>query len=112
MTTASVPGTFTVATTMAARTMAGDTTQNSADSVKLTDSRGMSSPRKRNVKCVVESATAGITYAASGLPAGLSISAAGVISGTATTRGTSPITIHAAGTFGASANVIFVWTIT
>ncbi|WP_432828930.1 glycoside hydrolase family 3 C-terminal domain-containing protein [Dactylosporangium sp. CA-092794] len=67
---------------------------------------GMSSPVGRPVSWAF--GAAGATYTATGLPAGLSISAAGVISGTATSAGTSTVTVTAS--TGASAT--FVWTTT
>jgi beta-glucosidase len=52
-----------------------------------------------------------LTYSATGLPAGLSISSAGVISGTPTTDGTSTVTITAKDGTGAYASQSFVWTV-
>jgi hypothetical protein len=53
-----------------------------------------------------------LTYSASGLPAGLSISSStGLISGTPTTAGTSDVTVTATDATGASGSVSFAWTI-
>ncbi len=52
-----------------------------------------------------------LTYSATGLPAGLSISSAGVISGTPTTDGTTTVTVTAKDGNGASAAQSFVWTV-
>jgi hypothetical protein len=53
-----------------------------------------------------------LTYSATGLPAGLSISSAtGLISGTPTTAGTSSVTVTAKDTTGASGSATFSWTI-
>ena len=53
-----------------------------------------------------------LTYSASGLPAGLSISTStGLISGTPTTAGTSSVTVTATDTTGASGSASFTWTI-
>src|SRR5579862_2902768 len=52
-----------------------------------------------------------LTYAAAGLPAGLSISSAGVISGTPTANGTSTVTVTAKDANGAYAAQSFVWTV-
>jgi beta-glucosidase len=84
----------------------------SSSAVTLTNPHGMSSPLKATVKWPIAPATAGVTYTATGLPDGLSISADGVISGAATTVGTRTVTVHATGTAEASPNVTFVWTVT
>ena len=53
-----------------------------------------------------------LTYKATGLPAGLSISSAtGLISGTPTTAATSTVTVTATDTTGASGSATFSWTI-
>jgi Putative Ig domain/Ricin-type beta-trefoil lectin domain-like len=53
-----------------------------------------------------------LTYSATGLPAGLSISSTtGLISGTPTTAGTSSVTVTATDTTGASGSTTFTWTI-
>jgi beta-glucosidase len=52
-----------------------------------------------------------LTYSATGLPAGLSISSAGVISGTPTADGTSTVTVTATDGTGAYATQSFVWTV-
>ena len=53
-----------------------------------------------------------LTYSATGLPAGLSISGSGLISGTPTTAGTSSVTVTATDSTGASGSASFTWTIT
>jgi hypothetical protein len=53
-----------------------------------------------------------LTYTATGLPAGLSInSSTGLISGTPTTTGTSPVTVTATDTTGAHGSATFSWRI-
>jgi PLD-like domain/Putative Ig domain len=53
-----------------------------------------------------------LTYAASGLPAGLSISSStGLISGTPTTAGSSSVTVTATDSTGASGSASFTWTV-
>jgi hypothetical protein len=54
-----------------------------------------------------------LTYAATGLPAGLSInSASGLISGTPSTAGTASVTVTVTDTTGAPEHVSFTWNIT
>ena len=57
------------------------------------------------------SGTAGLTYTATGLPAGFSISPSGVISGAGTTHGTSTITVTGRASSGATDSITFVWTV-
>jgi hypothetical protein len=52
-----------------------------------------------------------LTYSASGLPAGLSISSSGLISGTPTTAATSSVTVTATDTTGAAGSASFSWTV-
>ncbi|MER5666319.1 M4 family metallopeptidase [Streptomyces mirabilis] len=52
---------------------------------------------------------AGLTYAATGLPDGLTISDTGLISGVPTTTGTSPVTVTVTDSTGASVSVSFTW---
>ncbi|MFJ1971938.1 putative Ig domain-containing protein [Streptomyces sp. NPDC087903] len=59
-----------------------------------------------------DSAGAALTYSASGLPTGLSISGStGLISGTATTAGTYSTTVTATDSTGASGSASFSWTV-
>jgi len=51
-----------------------------------------------------------LTYSATGLPAGLSISSGGLITGTPTTAGTSNVTVTATDGTGASGSASFSWT--
>ncbi|SEN16639.1 putative Ig domain-containing protein [Actinacidiphila rubida] len=52
-----------------------------------------------------------LTYSATGLPAGLSISSGGAVTGTPTTSGTSSVTVTAKDTTGASGSTSFTWTV-
>jgi poly(hydroxyalkanoate) depolymerase family esterase len=52
-----------------------------------------------------------LTYAATGLPPGLSIFSSGLITGTPSTAGTSNVTVSAADSTGASGSASFTWTI-
>jgi hypothetical protein len=59
------------------------------------------------------SSTATLTYAATGLPAGLSInSGTGAITGTPTTAGSDPVTVTVTDSSSFSAHVSFTWTVT
>ena len=60
-----------------------------------------------------DSAPATLSYSATGLPAGITINAAtGLMSGTATTRGTKTVTVTVADGTGATASTSFTWTVT
>jgi hypothetical protein len=52
-----------------------------------------------------------LSYSAAGLPAGLSISASGLITGTPTTAGPYSVTVTARDTTGASGSAAFTWTV-
>ncbi len=52
-----------------------------------------------------------LTYAATGLPPGLSISSSGLVSGTPTTAGTYAVTATATDSTGASGSASFTWTV-
>ncbi|WP_425314668.1 putative Ig domain-containing protein [Streptacidiphilus jiangxiensis] len=58
-----------------------------------------------------DSAGAALTFSATGLPAGLSISSSGLISGTPTASGTSSVTVTATDSTGASGTTSFTWTV-
>lgn len=65
------------------------------------------------VKNTAEGGTAPYTWKATGLPAGLSISATtGTVSGTATTAGSSDVTVTATDSAGKSGSTSFSWTVT
>jgi beta-glucosidase len=55
--------------------------------------------------------TAGLTYTATGLPTGFSITPSGVITGTGTTHATSTITVTGRAASGATDSITFVWTV-
>jgi hypothetical protein len=52
-----------------------------------------------------------LSYSATGLPAGLSISTSGLIAGTPTTAGSYSVTVTAKDTTGASGSATFAWTV-
>ncbi len=59
-----------------------------------------------------DTATGALSYAATGLPKGLSISSStGVISGTATTAGTSTVTVTGKDSTGPTGSATFTWTV-
>jgi kumamolisin len=58
-----------------------------------------------------DSAGAALTYSATGLPTGLSISSAGLITGTASTAGTFSTTVTAKDSTNASGSASFTWTV-
>jgi hypothetical protein len=55
--------------------------------------------------------SAGLTYRATGLPPGLAISPAGLITGTGETPGTRTVTVTGTSASGGTAATTFVWTI-
>ena len=55
--------------------------------------------------------SAGLAYRATGLPRGLAISPAGLITGTGRTPGTRTVTVTGTSASGATAAITFVWTI-
>ncbi|SEM04414.1 putative Ig domain-containing protein [Streptacidiphilus jiangxiensis] len=58
-----------------------------------------------------DSGGASLTYSATGLPAGLSISSSGLISGTPSASGTSTVSVTATDSTGASGSTSFTWTV-
>jgi beta-glucosidase len=116
-------GTLNVATAMSARTVSASalpaagpgTGSAGGTAVTVADPHGMSSPAGRAVRLAVTASggnPGGLTFTATGLPVGLSISASGVISGTATARGTSTVGVTASDGQGGSGTAWFVWTVT
>jgi beta-glucosidase len=93
-------GTLTVAST------------NAGNAVTVTNPQGMSSPVGTAVSLPIQASGQGLTFTATGLPAGLTISSSGTISGSATTGGTSTVTVTATDNTGATGSTTFVWTAT
>ncbi|MEY9878452.1 F0F1-type ATP synthase membrane subunit c/vacuolar-type H+-ATPase subunit K, partial [Streptacidiphilus sp. MAP12-33] len=58
-----------------------------------------------------DSGGASLTYSATGLPAGLSISSSGLISGTPSASGSSSVSVTATDSTGASGSTSFTWTV-
>ncbi|MFC0543075.1 glycoside hydrolase family 3 C-terminal domain-containing protein [Kutzneria chonburiensis] len=88
------------------------TSTNAGNTVTVTNPQGMSSPVGTAVSLPIQATGTGLTFTATGLPAGLTISGDGTISGTATTGGTSTVTVTATDSTGASGDTTFVWTAT
>jgi beta-glucosidase len=95
-------GTLTVAAALKAAAVTGS----------LVNPGGMSSPAGRAVDWPATGGVTGRTWSATGLPAGVSISAAGQITGSATVRGSSTVTLTAKAADGTPESVTFVWTVT
>jgi hypothetical protein len=53
-----------------------------------------------------------LSYAATGLPAGLSISTSGLITGTPSLAGSFPVSVGATDSTGAIGTATFTWTVT
>ena len=88
-------------------------TPSRASTVTVVNPRGMSSPVGSAVSLPVKAVTTAggdLTFRATGLPAGVSISRAGVISGKARQAGTKTVTVTATDATGAAGRVTFVWT--
>ncbi|UWE09546.1 discoidin domain-containing protein [Actinacidiphila bryophytorum] len=105
-------GTLTVPTAMTAKTVGAAAT--AAASVTVHNPHGMSSPAGTAVRLAVAAeATGGApVFTATGLPAGLSISGDGVVSGTPKAKGTSTVSVTASDGKGAADTATFVWTVT
>ena len=81
-----------------------------AGQVTITSPGGMESRRGVPARLQIKG-SAGLTYRATGLPPGLVISPAGLITGTGRTPGTRTVTVTARSASGATAVTTFVWTI-
>jgi beta-glucosidase len=101
-------GTLNVATAMTAKAVTS-----AGSSVSVHNPHGMSSPAHKAVSLAVTAASsAPVTFTATGLPAGLGISASGVVTGTPTATGTSTVSVTASDGHGGSDTATFVWTVT
>jgi hypothetical protein len=91
-------------------------TSSSGNTVTVTspgDQTGTVGTPVTNVQIQASDSASGqtLTYGATGLPPGLSISSSGLISGTPTAGGTSTVTVTATDTTGASGSASFTWTV-
>ncbi len=88
---------------------------NGANTVSVTNPGNQAATAGSPVSLAVSASDSGgssLTFAATGLPSGLSIAAgSGLISGTPTTAGTSSVTVTATDTTGAGGSASFSWTI-
>jgi beta-glucosidase len=80
--------------------------------LSLPNPYGMSSPAHHQVAWAFDPNTKGVAYTASGLPPGISLSAAGRFTGAATKAGTWTVTVTGKNAAGATGSVTFVWTAT
>jgi Carbohydrate binding module (family 6)/Putative Ig domain/Ricin-type beta-trefoil lectin domain-like len=104
------------ANTAVSQNVTPNSTQPGAETVGVVNPYGMSSPVGSAVNFSMQAqdsnSAQSLTYTATGLPAGISISAAGVISGSATTQGGTTVTVTATDSNGVTGSATFVWTVT
>jgi beta-glucosidase len=81
-----------------------------AGPVRITSPGGMESRRGVPARLQI-TGSAGLTYHATGLPAGLTISPAGLITGAGRTPGTRTVTVTGTAAAGATTATTFVWTV-
>jgi len=101
-------GTLTVPTTVTANAATAD--GSGSPQAAIANPYGMSS-RIGIPASLALAGTAGLSYTATGLPSGFSISPSGVISGTGTVHGTSTVTVTGRTAAGQSTSATFVWTV-
>jgi hypothetical protein len=96
-------------------TFNGDFTGSAADKVAIISPGSMNTATGTAVNYqvqAIDTATGTLSYSASGLPTGLSISSStGVISGTASTAGTYSVTLTGKDSSGPSGSASFTWTV-
>ncbi|MDX6389252.1 MAG: beta-glucosidase [Streptosporangiaceae bacterium] len=97
-------GTAAATTTDAANAAAG------SGAITITNPRGMESRHGAAARLQIRG-RAGLTYSATGLPAGLAISGSGLISGTGRSAGTRTVTVTGKSATGASTTITFIWTV-
>jgi len=112
-------GTLTVASTITGAAATADSAAANAlpagtetGTLTVANPHGMSSPLHAGVDWAFAPAASGVSYTATGLPPGLSISSAGVFSGAGSSKGTYTVTVTARNTGGATGSATFVWTVT
>src|ERR1700761_9540795 len=86
-----------------------------AETVGVVNPYGYSSPKGAAVSFAMQGEDSNsaqtLTYTASGLPPGITISSSGTISGTSSTLGTYTVTVTATDTEGVSGTATFVWSV-
>ena len=104
------------ANTAVSQNVTPDSTQPGAATVGVVNPWGMSSPAGAAVNFTMQAQDSNtaqtLTFKATGLPAGISISASGVVSGSATAKGSTTVTVTATDGNGVSGSATFVWTTT
>jgi beta-glucosidase-like glycosyl hydrolase len=104
------------ANTAVSANVTANSTQPGAETVGVVNPWGMSSPVGSAVNFTMQAENSNsaqsLTFSATGLPAGISISSSGAISGTATTKGTTTVTVTATDGNGVRGSATFVWTTT
>jgi hypothetical protein len=78
--------------------------------ITITNPRGMESRHGAAVTLRI-SGNPGLSYSATGLPAGLTITPSGLIRGTGRSPGTSTVTVTGKSAAGAVAAITFIWTV-
>jgi len=114
--TSGYPSASTEASVQASIVTAGYSTTGPSDTVTVTNPGNQAGTAGTAASLQVHASDSAsgqtLSYAASGLPAGLSInSSTGLISGTPTTGGSSTVTVTATDGTGASGSATFTWTI-
>ncbi|MFJ6214047.1 discoidin domain-containing protein [Streptomyces sp. NPDC092296] len=105
-------GNLSVATALSGNAVAAKSAEAAAGTLTVANPHGMSSGLHARVDWTFAPAEAGVSYTATGLPPGLAISSAGVISGAATAKGGYTVTVTARNAAGATGSATFVWTTT
>jgi beta-glucosidase len=78
--------------------------------ITITNPRDMESRHGAAVRLQIRG-SAGLTYSATGLPAGLAISGSGLISGTGRSAGTRTVTVTGKSAAGVFTTITFIWTV-
>jgi beta-glucosidase len=104
------------ANTAVSQNVTPNSTQPGAETVGVVNPYGMSSPVGSAVNFTMQAQDSNtaqkLTFTATGLPAGISISSAGVITGSATVQGGTTVTVTATDGNGVGGSATFLWTST